>query len=842
MNTRELYEQARDAISLHDYDAARLAVEKLEELLPGHRGVRILSGTVAMKRGRFADAAEKFEKVLEKRSDDLEALNNLGVALKSTGDIEGALACLEKAYELAPDRPDVCYNIANCHKQNGELDQAIRFYHRAIDLDPRFSFAYNNLGTIYQAQGHIERAIDTYREGLTHDENHPTLRYNLGIALETSGDVEAAAAEYRRSLKSRPGWQAGMNNLGVCLHKAGRHEEAERVLRDLLKTAQSDPKAHNNLGTVLAALGNTEEAELHYTRALEADRSYTKAAVNLSDLKSDTQSGEDAVRSIARIAAEFPDEPALQFKLIGALIDAGNEHRAGVLLAPLLKKNPESGEAHCLMGRIRKGQGKNELAEQHFHLALEKNPGSAEPWLHLAFLARDAGEIEKAMGAVGKYIEARGDSREGSLLLADLLVRRNLYAEALDLYRELQEQLPGDERVLNGLVEVNRLMGNQAEAVRYARELVRTPGEVEEISNLDDFEKTLDLYDRMTGEYAEEREQEWNRNLLALAGEEQHTPVTEEAGEIEEGSLIDETIPDFGEDEVPVIDVGGIEPVIAVDEEEDELDLRELEEDLFLPDERDVREKKREEPAAVMDLPVPAAAGLPAAAGPPASAEPPATAPHPPPPPAAPEPPPSSPSATAGPSSGGQPAAPSSIITQTNAPNLQAAPPVILNPRRPGRTAISIKAARPQESGPDPETEAEPVEELVVDLQHAVPEEKTPPKEPLEKPANLIAYLESLTRFLPEKERESFESSDMPLRMEALRAKLEGKTGLIRRFAAPEPEPAAHPSGEALRKKSVKESFSFFDQLASFLPDSEVKISLKQRISRILNHIDGGTE
>jgi tetratricopeptide (TPR) repeat protein len=816
VNTRELYEQARDAISLHDYDAARICTDKLGKLLPEHRGVLTLSGTVAMKRGRFAEAADTFEKILEKNPEDIEALNNLGVALKSTGDIDSALKYLWKAYGAMPERADICYNIANCLKQKGELDQAIIYYRKAIEINPHFSFAFNNLGTIYQSQGEIDRAVNTYMEGLAHDSNHPTIRYNLGLAMESQGDIEAAIKEYRRSLKSRPGWLAGMNNLGVSLQKSGKPEEAERVFRDLLRIAPEDPKGNNNLGTVLAQLGNNAEAETYYRKALTVDRTYAKAASNLSDLKNSTVSSEEAIRAIAEIAAEFPDEPGVQYKLIHALIEDGKVHQAGALLVPILKTHPESGEAHCLMGRIRKHQGKKDLAEHHFRLALEKNPESAEPWLHLAYLARDAGEIEKAMGAVGKFIEARGDSREGSLLLADLLIRKNLYGEALEMYQDLYEDTPGDKRILNGLINVNRLMGNQAEAVRYARELVQAGKGTDETEDLEDFEKTLDLYDRMAGEYSEEREHAWKKNLLALTEEEQHIPETEESGEVEEESLIDETIPDFGLEEVPIIDIGGIEPVIAVDEEEEELDLRELEEDIFLPEERDEERDDDQEPSVVVaSATVPSAAsgrggdsGTDAAA-PAAPAPAGGAAPAPPAPAQAP---PQAP-----------PAAypPASIITRIQVPSLQGAVPVKIRPSRHVREQVE----EIEELEPADEPELEPEKPGVS-----------------AKPAHLLAYLEDLTRYLPEKERDSFESSDMPLRMESLRAKLEGRKGLIRRFSESGRDEPVQAADEPLQRNKVKESFSFFDQLASFLPDNEVKISLKQRLGRILKHMDGGTE
>jgi tetratricopeptide (TPR) repeat protein len=856
---RELYEQARHALSLHDYETAKLVTDKLEAALPDHYGVLILSGTISMKRGRFAEAAEKFEKVIALSPDHVEALNNLGVALKHTGDLPGALDYLEQAARLDPDRADICYNIGNCQKQQGAFDEAILSYRKAIELDPDFTLAYNNLGTIYQQLGNTDRAKEVYRQGLDNDANHPTIRYNLGISLENEGKLAEAVEEYRRSLKSKPGWTAGMNNLGVSLQKMGKLEDAENIFRDLVRIAPKEPKGNNNLGAILFQRGNSEEAELFYRKALEADKSYSKAAINLSSLKVESTSPEEAIKEIEKLCLEYPQETGVKLKLVHAFIEGGKIHKAGALLAPIIKEEPDSGEAHCLMGRIRKLQGKKDLAERHFQIALRKDPSIAEPWLHLAYLAKDQGEDEKAMGAVSRYIETKGSSIEGSLLLANLLMRRNLYTEAQELLLELNEKSPGNSGILTYLVDVSRLMGNQADAVKYAQELVQLHDADEKDQSLHNLEKTLDLYDQVTGEYAEERERDWQRNLQTLLEDEHKEPEAEESGEMEEESYIDETIPDFGDEEVPIIDVGGIEPVIAVDEEEEELDLRELEEDLFLPEEKEKEEEHQEEPriAAV------SAAGSPAAQAPsdpdrrqessppsahdagggkgsepdspqghggldstePGSAEAPFSPPG-------------------GAASPGPPAPHySSINTQTNAPGLLpiVSPPKIIYRDKKRRETGEEEALPPSQ----PELEPESGETAEIE---PPAESSEPKKEPghSEKPAHLIAYLEELTQYLPEKERESFESSDMPLRMEALRAKLEGKQGLIKRFARTENpgEGKQHQGPEQLpvkplEKGDLKKSFAFFDQLASWLPEKEVQISLKQRLARIMKQING---
>ncbi|ADK83159.1 tetratricopeptide repeat protein [Sediminispirochaeta smaragdinae] len=820
MTPRELYELARDALSLHDYETAKQYTDQLESLYPDNLSVLILSGTIAMKRGRFAEAAGTFERILSFAPDNVEALNNLGVALRSTGDMDSALTYLKRAYETDPQRADVQYNIANCLKSKRIYDEAIRYYRNAISLNPSFSFAYNNLGTIYESQDQTDRAITTYEEGLQYDTNHPTLRYNLGISLESQGDYEAAIREYKRSLKSRPGWPSGINNLGVALQKAGKLEEAERMFRDLVRIAPGSVKGNNNLGTVLAEQGKAEEAERCYRKALSLDAGYGKAALNLSSLKRETESPEEALKSIQALAAEFPDDVALQLRFVQAYIDAGKVHKAGVILAPLLKNDPDNGEAHCLMGRIRRQQGKKELAEQHFKLALKKDPPAIEAWLHLAYMAKDGGEVEQAMGAVGHYLEAKGDSHEGSLLLAELLIQKNLYTEALEMYQELYAEDSLDQRILTGLVNVNRMMGNQAEAVRFAKELVHTKEGLGDDIEIEELEESLDLYDKMTEEYAEEREKEWKQHLMALAKEETQEREAEKETEEETESLIDETIPDFGQDEAAIIDIGGIEPVIAIDEEEEELDLRELEEDIFIPDEiPDEEDEKDESPAPLREAKtiqgepqhepqeVPPPGGTEGYGAPPTPT-------------------------TPGPSPQPQPSETTQdpkqpLMTQLNTPVIYTGKPL-------------RKAHQKGNATEEPIEELKPVE---TSASHKKEKEETISENTAEESADLLAYLESLAQYLPEELRENFEESDMPLRMESLRAKLKGKEGLIKRLSGPtaviKPEPLP---AEPLRKAKVKDSFAFFDELASYLPAEEVKISLKQRIGAILRQIDGESE
>ena len=863
MKPIELYEQAREALTLHDFEEAKRYSDALVEIVPGHIGARILAGTIAMKRSRYAEAAEAFEKAFELDPDLVEALNNLGVALKHTGDIDGALEVLYQAEGKESERGDVCYNIGNCLKEQGNQEEALRYYQKAIDHAPDAVLAYNNLGTIYQNSGDYDKAIEIFQKGLARDDNHPTLRYNLGLALEAQGKYEDAVAQYKRSVKSHPGWIQGLNNLGVALEKNGKLDEAEQTFRDLLRINPEDPKGNNNLGTVLNRKGEREDAEKYYRKAFAVDQNYAKAAANLTSMKSENLKRADSLAGIEEIASQFPENPEVQIKLAAAYIKTGKVNKAGLILAPLLKRDQTNSEAHLLTGRIRKQQGKSSLAEKHFNLALKHDPAFAEPHLYLALLARDQGETEKAMGEVSRYIEIKGSSLEGSLLLAELLVRQNLYREAVELYEELEQHYPGEERISRGLAHCYRMLGEHGKAIRITENLAESAGAEEE--ELERLLENLEMHGTMTEEYAEKHQELWQKNLLALAEGESALSVDENQ-QMEAESIIDESLPDFGEEEVPIIDVGGIEPAIAVDEEEDDISLEEMEEDLFLPDEQDEEE---EEPKEKTEAVAAAAAGDGGGTGGAAAA-----------------------GDGAGAGGGGRNPIPSGTgasypppishhyfsgdIHSSQYGNREIKVTQVkrekpLSPKQPPPLPPEPSPEPPPEplpeadSAPEPLTEPEPIEELTSpqDAESTGEEnsKKTDAPEP-EKPADLLTYLESLTKFLPEDPRREFETSDMPLRMESLRAKLEGKPGFFKRFMERSKEEGAESEKgagkekkaeipvsnvnlmgkEPLKRDRVKSSFSFLEGLTDYLPASEIRVALRDRIHRILNKMNGESE
>jgi hypothetical protein len=100
-------------------------------------------------------------------------------------------------------------------------------------------------------------------------------------------------------------------------------------------------------------------------------------------------------------------------------------------------------------------------------------------------------------------------------------------------------------------------------------------------------------------------------------------------------------------------------------------------------------------------------------------------------------------------------------------------------------------------------------------------------------PADLLDYLEKLSDYLPERDRQRFLGSSERLAMESLKSKLAGNKGLRRKIAE-RFRPAAPRRKEPLTRPLVVDTFSYLRDLAAWHPDGAVGGAMKERIESLM--------
>ena len=119
---------------------------------------------------------------------------------------------------------------------------------------------------------------------------------------------------------------------------------------------------------------------------------------------------------------------------------------------------------------------------------------------------------------------------------------------------------------------------------------------------------------------------------------------------------------------------------------------------------------------------------------------------------------------------------------------------------------------------------------------------------PAKQAGGLVNYLEELTEYLPDKRKSSFRHSDARLKIEYIKSRLQGRSGIkshIESSFAPKTDRSAGRSAEesisstSMDVGEIAETFDFMKNLASYHPDKTLGTMLQSKLNGILQKIRG---
>lgn len=280
-----------------------------------------MQGAEALEDEDYESAAGAFRALLEQNPRSFPGYQGLSRALRSMGDLEGAVETLEEGLE------------------NGAEKDPARDAGTRADLHRELALLTAELGDEDEALGHLQRAVELEPE-------HVPTRVRYGDLLARSRRFEAAVEQYDRALElqpSGPGVPAVRVRRATALVNLERGEEAVAEFRRALELTPEDPVVHQLFAETLAFLGRTEEAEEQ-----------------------------------RRLAEELSDSDAQRIRLLlreaGRAITDGDFEGALERYREVLELAPERVEARDGLARVLGHLGRYQEAVTEFDRALELAP------------------------------------------------------------------------------------------------------------------------------------------------------------------------------------------------------------------------------------------------------------------------------------------------------------------------------------------------------------------------------------------------------------------------------------------------------------------------------------
>lgn len=216
-------------------DAAR-EFKRITELRPSDAAAAFYLGLVALREGRWTDAATSFQRAAVSAPRTTAVLVNMAYAYERLGQIEKARLALELVLKSRKQEPLAHMGLASLALQRGDLDAA---------------------------SGSLEAARAAWG---TSAPSAAWFHY-AGVEAAMRGDPVRAAEILGDGVSRYPTSAVLLNNLSVANEGFGNFDEARRVLERAVQTDCAMPQLYRNLGDSLGRQGRAEEAQAAYRRA-----------------------------------------------------------------------------------------------------------------------------------------------------------------------------------------------------------------------------------------------------------------------------------------------------------------------------------------------------------------------------------------------------------------------------------------------------------------------------------------------------------------------------------------------------------------------------------------------
>lgn len=308
---------------------------------------------VFFHQGKFVEAAQLGQKVLQQLPKDRNASVYLAYALYNLGRFDDVLALTTQYENILPREPNFPLLTGHVHKQSQLLHQAMDDYARALEKDPKMVEAYVNRGYVANDMQNAEQAAQDFLAALKLQPNNGTAHLGLafsnlqlrkgGVALDhvdtaerimgESGATHLARAtalrqqrlldraerEYRVALKYSPDDLGLHMALADTQYRLRRYNDAVGTLNDAMRLSPDDPLIYSHMAHAHAQLGDRAQT-MQYVEAAERSAGDTsEILLNTGDALLTLGDREAAMERFAR-ALEAPDSNKVDARLAVARV------------------------------------------------------------------------------------------------------------------------------------------------------------------------------------------------------------------------------------------------------------------------------------------------------------------------------------------------------------------------------------------------------------------------------------------------------------------------------------------------------------------------------------------
>lgn len=305
------------------------------------------------------------------------------------------------------------YHAYDCHSQ------AQFCYQKAIELEPQTFQWHYLLARVLQAKFLHDAAKVQFEKALQLDEFHVPSLLALGEFSRRRGQIKEATTYFNNALLLEKNCVFARLGLAQIAIEAKEFQKAITLMEEAIRLQPHGTELHYTAAMAYRGLGNTEKAQMH----LELKQKYDEVTYFRDpDM--------DDVHKLANQDKGFLER--------GNRALAANNFEAAVkYFHNAVGLNPGSGETRLKLASAYLRLGELDKAREEFLAADRLRPGNFHIAYNLAGIAMEQNDLEEAENQLRRAIEQNEDFAEAHLQLADLLLIKDQFDQALTHYQKV---------------------------------------------------------------------------------------------------------------------------------------------------------------------------------------------------------------------------------------------------------------------------------------------------------------------------------------------------------------------------------------------------------------------
>lgn len=442
---------ARAYVGANDYKNAYVEYLRAGDLLPDDLDVQAEVGNMLLLGRHFEDAKTRARSILQKNPTHLAGLILLGNALAGLQDLENAVSVAERAASHEAASQGSYVNLGALRLARGEYEEAEKAFTTAVTKNPKSLTAHLALANFYRAVGKLDASERVFQQTLEVDpQNFQTNRAIASFYVESNRP--ARAEPYLRRVADTLDDESSWLELTDLLLSLGTHSEAEKLLEKLSSLSSRTGLVELRIARIKHAAGKTVEAH-------------------------------DILKKLVEQRPNNAEALALDAELLL------KERRVDAALAAArdaVKADPNSEDAHFILGRIHGIRRDFDEAEKAFKEIVRTNPAAVEARVELSKLHVERREIDSGISVAREASRINPGSIDARLaVVSALLVREEDRHLAFEEIEALAREFPLSSAVTTASGKAHLVKQDRVAARRdFERALQLDPHYLEALSQL----------------------------------------------------------------------------------------------------------------------------------------------------------------------------------------------------------------------------------------------------------------------------------------------------------------------------------------------------------------------